>query len=184
MRKLLISLFFLNSTVSTLCAEQVRFCNYESVFVTGEVVGDSTSVLTGCNGQLFLSDNNGLELRLKQDTSIKRMNEPLSCKNKIFLERGTLGVRVASETVLIRTPFAAIRTRNATIVLKVTDTMTRLCVLKGNAVLKQGTNFVSVNQNNEIAVAKWKVSSPYRFLDDLRYTWYWTTADKEPAFRE
>ena len=120
-------------------------------------------------------------MRLKQNTNISVSNDKLAYTDELILNEGLIGLKVASDTLLVKAPHADIRLRNATVTIKVSKHMTRLCVLKGTAVLKQKSNIVSVKAANEIAASKNKVSLVYKFLDDLRYVWYWTTPDKEPS---
>ena len=140
-----------------------------------EITSDSIAVETV---------KNDFELRLKQNTIVQISKNPLALTDELELEKGIIGLRVASDTLLIRTNFADIRLRNATVTIRKTDNLIRLCVIKGTAIFIKKANFISVEEGHEIAASKDKLSQIYKFLDDLRYVWYWKAPSEEPSLRE
>ncbi len=143
------------------------------------------------NNQIITSDSIAVEtiktdyeLRLKQNSIVKISNNPLALTDELEFEKGIIGLKVASDTLLIRTDFADIRLRNATVTIRKTDFLIRLCVIKGTAIFIKKANFISVEEGNEIAASKDKLSQIYKYLDDLRYVWYWKSPLEEPSLRD
>ena len=136
------------------------------------------------NGQLYLQKGNDFELRLKPNSSIAVLDNPLALTDEFELKKGTIGFKVASDTLLIKTIFGDIRLRNATVTIKLTDHMVRLCVNEGTAIFIKKANFIPVKAGSEIAASKDKLSNIYKYLDDLHYVWYWKSPEEEPSLRE
>ena len=136
------------------------------------------------DGQLFLQKSDDFELRLKQNTVVTLSKNPLALTDELLLKKGLIGVKVLSDTLLIKTDFADLRLRNATVTVRVTDHLVRVCVIEGTAIFIKGTNFIPVEAGNEIAASKDKLSKIYKYLDDLRYVWYWKPFDEEPSLKD
>lgn len=157
--------------------------SYELYFKYGDGVIDGCDFKTYDNGQYYFKNSN-IELRLKQNSSISVTNNPLALTDEFIFNKGVIGLKVASDTVLVKTPYGEVRARNSTIVLKNSEDLIRICVIKGNVTIKKKTNFISLPAGKEIAISHNQVSKPYKYLDDLRYTWYWVEPAREPAFRD
>ena len=139
---------------------------------------------TSNDGQLYIQKDNDFELRLKQNSIVSVLNNPLALTDELELKKGVIGLKVASDTLLIKTSFGDIRLRNATVTLKLSEHMVRLCINEGTAIFIKKANFVPVNAGSEIASSKDKLSSIYKYLDDLHYVWYWKSPEEEPSLRE
>ena len=139
---------------------------------------------TSNDGQLYIQVENDFELRLKQNSAVSVLKNPLALTDELELKKGIIGLKVASDTLLIKTTFGDIRLRNATVTIKLSEHMVRLCVNEGTAIFIKKANFVPVNAGSEIASSKDKLSSIYKYLDDLHYVWYWKPFEEEPSLRE
>ena len=147
----------------------------------GECTIDSGYFETKDDGQLYVLKKDDFELRLKQNTIVSVSKNPLALTDELEIKSGIAGLMVASDTLYIKTPFADMRLRNAKVTIRVTKNLVRLCVIEGTAIFIKNSNFVSISAGNEIAASKDKLSKTYKYLDDLRYAWYWKKATEEPS---
>ncbi len=158
--------------------------DFVTAFKLGSVTVDNGTFITGDDGQCYIEKKEYLEFRLKQNTSVNLTNNPFAFIDEVELKQGLMGIKTVSDTLLVKTPHTDVRVRNALVVIKVTEFMTRVCVIKGTAYLMLNTNIVSVEAGKEIAACKDHFSKQYKYLDDLRYIWYWVSPDKEPSLEE
>lgn len=172
------------SIINCLYARNNNPEDFKVITSVGDSKVNSRIFETGNDGQLYINKVNDFELRLKQDSIVKISDNPLALTDELEIKNGTIGLKVASDTLYIKTKFADVRLRNATIIIKVSEFLVRLCVIKGTAIFIYKSNFIPVNEGFEIAASKDKFSNIYKYLDDLRYVWYWTTPDKEPSLEE
>lgn len=140
-------------------------------------VAGSTSIITLVDGQCFMLVNES-ELRLKQETILS-----LSSTHSYELRQGLAGFKTGSETVLLNTPHLKVALADAIVVVKTNPVLTRVCVIKGQVSVAQGKSTVVVKAGQEIAAAPQRLSRLYQHSDELRFTWYWVSADKEPALQ-
>ncbi len=157
--------------------------DYKVLVKLGSCKCESGSFETDNDGQLYVQKNNDFELRLKQNSLVSVLNNPLALTDELALKKGIIGLRVASDTLLIKTAFGDIRLRNATVTIKLSEHMVRLCVNEGTAIFIKKANFVPVKAGNEIAASKDKLSTIYKYLDDLHYVWYWKSPEEEPSLK-
>ena len=158
--------------------------DYKVSVKIGECKVDSGNFDTGNDGQLYLLKNDDFELRLKQNTSVSISKNPLALTDELEIKEGIVGLKVASDTLYIKTPYADMRLRNATVTIRVSEHLVRLCVLEGTAIFIKNSNFVPVNKGIEIAASKDKLSKTYKYLDDLHFVWYWKSPSEEPSLKE
>lgn len=180
--------FFLILSLCLVCNIAFARANDPADFVptlkVGSVITDNGTFVTGNDGQCYIEKKDYLEFRLKQNTSVNLTNNPFAFIDEVELKQGLMGIKTASDTLLVKTPHTDVRVRNALVVIKVSEFMTRVCVIKGTAYLMLNTNIVSLEAGKEIAACKDHFSKQYKYLDDLRYVWYWVTPDKEPSLRD
>ena len=193
---LVIFLFFLSLT--NIYAKNNKPEDYSPYVKVGEYKIESGYFETKNDGQLYITKTSDIstystdlhnkkedfEIRMKQNTIVSVSKNPLALTDELELQKGTIGLKVASDTLLVKTKFADIRLRNSIVTLIVTDNLVRLCVLKGTAIFIKKSNFISVDAGNEIAASKDKISKTYKFLDDLRYVWYWKSPTEEPSLKK
>lgn len=181
--KLFILYIFLSLFDSSAFAVVNNPDDFKAYLLLGYCNINQGSFKTGNDGQMYVMKKEDFEIRLKQDTSVSISDSPFALTDELVLDKGIMGLKVASDTLFLKTPFANIRMRNATVVVRVSDNLVRICVIKGSCVVMQKTNIVLLEMGKEIAASKNQLSKQYKYLDDLRYVWYWTTPDKEPALR-
>ncbi|HAE39335.1 MAG TPA: hypothetical protein DCG57_11950 [Candidatus Riflebacteria bacterium] len=136
-----------------------------------------TSVVSLADGQCFMQLPVA-ELRTKQETILAILGD-----KQFELRQGLAGFRIGSDTVKISTAHLGLEVADALIVIKANPVLTRLCVIKGKAVVEQGKSKTTVLAGQEIAAAPQRLSQVYKQSDELRFTWYWVSADKEPALQ-
>ena len=176
----LIYLLFINSSVF---AAKNSFDEYKVLVKTGSCKCESGSFETDNDGQLYVQKKDDFELRLKQNSLVSVLDNPLALTDELALKKGIIGLRVASDTLLIKTTYGDIRLRNATVTIKLSEHMVRLCVNEGTAIFIKKANFVPVKAGNEIAASKDKLSTIYKYLDDLHSVWYWKSPEEVPSLR-
>ncbi len=179
---LFVFLSFLLSSV-TLFARLNNPDDFNPYMKSGECEINSGDFKTGNNSQLFVQKSDDFELRLKQNSSVSISKNPLALTDELEIKNGVIGLKVASDTLYIKTPYADVRLRNATVIIRVSEKLVRLCVLEGTAIFIKNSNFVPVNKGNEIAASKDKLSKIYKYLDDLRFVWYWKSPEEEPSLK-
>lgn len=134
-------------------------------------------ILTMNNGLVFMQLNPEVDLRMKENTVLS-----LDSHELLHLRKGVAGVSAKSK-IHISTPQAHISLIDATVVVKVNPVLSRICVIKGEAIVTQDRNSQSIEltAGQELAVAGNEISSVYLRTDELRYAWYWVDPDKEPS---
>ncbi|PKL46364.1 MAG: hypothetical protein CVV42_16750 [Candidatus Riflebacteria bacterium HGW-Riflebacteria-2] len=142
------------------------------------LISSSTSLITLVDGQCFFTAGEG-ETRLKQETILA-----LTGRQQYELRQGLAGFKTASAAMLLTTAHCAAEFSNAIVVVKANPVLTRLCVVKGSVLVKQGRQSATVPAGHEIAAAPQRLSKIYRHSDELRFTWYWVDAAKEPALQK
>ena len=184
--KLLYSIFIICFLFSfqTLYAAKNNPEDYKIIVKVGACNVESGLFETRNDGQLYIQKEDDFELRLKQNSLVSIPKNPLALTDELAIRKGTVGLKVASDTLLIKTAFADVRLRNATVTIRVTDHLVRLCVTEGTAIFIKKANFIPVKAGFEIAASKDKLSTIYKYLDDLHYVWYWKPFDEEPSLRE
>lgn len=140
-------------------------------------VPSSTSIISLADGQCFMQEGDS-ELRTKQETILTLLDE-----KKYELRQGLAGCRIGSATIRLTTAHLGLELSDAIIVIKTNPVLTRVCVVKGHAVVTQGKSTTVVPAGYEIAAAPQRLSSVYKQSDELRFTWYWVSAEKEPALQ-
>lgn len=148
---------------------------------------EGATLLTSFDGQMIVvtgEDTAATEFRLKENTSLA-LQKKFSCE----VRKGTVGFRLASESekLAVATPHVRVEaTAEAIFVIKVNSVLTRIGVIKGKIDLFRGNNLEPAEKlpaGREIAAAQGRLSQLYSCSDELRYTWYWTTPEKEPALQ-
>ena len=180
---ILVTLFYLLFNNSSVYATKNNPDDFKPTVLVGKCKIEKGYFETEKDGQLFLQKSDDFELRLKQNTVVSISKNPLALTDELLLKKGIIGVKVLSDTLLIKTTFADLRLRNATVTVRVTDHLVRVCVLEGTAIFIKGTNFIPVSAGNEIAASKDKLSKIYKYLDDLRFVWYWKSPEEEPSLK-
>lgn len=140
-------------------------------------VPDLTSIITLDDGQCFIKFGN-FEVRLKQETILA-----ITDRHSLELRRGLAGFKADSELLKLKTAHLALEFSNALVVVKANPVMTRVCVVKGSAVVTQGRQLLNLKAGQEIAAAPQRLSKTYQQSDELRFTWYWVEPEKEPALQ-
>ncbi|MBU1107909.1 MAG: hypothetical protein KKB51_14645 [Candidatus Riflebacteria bacterium] len=186
--------FFLLAATSMIAA-QTAVVDFDMTFVRGRVfrkspdtepfdskpgqyrVPFSTSIITFVDGQCFMQVS-GSELRLKQETILS-----LSALHSFELRQGLAGFKAGSEKLLLNTAHLKVELVDAIVVVKTNPALTRVCVVKGQVTVAQGKSIAVVKAGEEIAAAPQRFSQVYKQSDELRFTWYWVSADKEPALQ-
>ena len=136
------------------------------------------SILTFFDGQCFLKNNENSQFRMKEDSMIRFLDA-----DRLEIRKGTVGVKSLEKEVSVIFGNFELKVKGATVVVKATPVLTRVCVVNGRALIRRkGSNEETVIlSGKEVAFATGKVSKMYPFTDELRYTWYWVDAVKEPA---
>lgn len=144
------------------------------------VIPSGTVILSYLDGQCFFQRDKTLDLRLKEDSNLAFV-----ASSSFELRKGIMGVKIASYPVLVTTPHLKIELADALVVIKVNPVLTRVCVIRGKAVVWQGKSRdkIVVSVNNEIAAAPGRLSKLYPRSDELRFTWYWVEPEKEPGLQ-
>ncbi len=155
--------------------------DFKTIVKKGQCSYESGVFETKDDGQLYIQKKDDFELRLKQNTLVAISKNPLALTDELELEKGLIGLKVASDTLYIKTKFADLRLRNASVVIKLSNNLVRVCVLEGTAVFIHKANFISVNSGSEIAASSDRLSNIYKYLDDLRFVWYWKSPNEEPS---
>lgn len=134
-------------------------------------------ILTMQNGLVFMQLNPEIDLRMKENTVLA-----IDSSDLLHLRKGVAGVS-AQTSMIISTPHAHVSLNDATVVIKVNPVLSRICVIKGNAIVTQDRNpqSLQLTTEEEVAVAGNEMSSVYLRTDELRYAWYWVEPDKEPS---
>jgi len=141
----------------------------------------STSILTGNDGVVFVKPTKDTEFRLREDSSLNAI-----FSSTFVVRKGIVGVKVASDSILIETPHTNMRLSNCIAVIKVNSLLSRICVIRGKAILRHGKRSleeVILPAGFEIAASSGKISAAYPYNDELRYAWYWTTPALEPSLQ-
>lgn len=141
---------------------------------------DRCKILTFSDGQAICEYDNKINIRLKQDSGVETTQT-----DYFHITKGTVGVRTsASSTVCLSTPKLEIKLyKNSIVVVKETPVITRVCLVKGKALIEKDNKMTLVNKGFEIAASNKYLSKTYKKTAELRFTWYWTTYDKEPCLR-
>lgn len=139
-----------------------------------------STILTGVDGVVFLNIGPKTELRLREEAAVA-VNSSASFE----IRKGTAGIFAGFSPVEVTTPHLRITLKNTLVVIKVNPMITRVCALKGQVLVWQGRNTEKLmfNSGHEIAAAQGQISKVYPSTDDLRYTWYWNSPDKEPSLQ-
>ena len=192
--KFMLLIMVLLASASTLFA-QAENIEFDMRFVRGRVfikspdkepfeshlgqyqVPSSTSIISLADGQCFIQEGDS-ELRTKQETVLTLLDE-----QKYELRQGLAGCRIGSATIRLTTAHLSLELSDAIVVIKTNPVLTRVCVVKGRAAATQGKSTIVVPAGHEIAAAPQRLSSVYKQSDELRFTWYWVSAEKEPALQ-
>ena len=140
---------------------------------------DRCKILTFLDGQVICDYDKKVNIRLKQDSAFE------SHQDKCFsVNKGTVGFWTKGIDISVSTPKVNVKVYdNSIVVVKETSVLTRICVVKGKALVVKGDKQIIVNQNQEIAASKNYLSKKYKRTAELRFTWYWTSPSKEPCFQ-
>lgn len=145
----------------------------------GYKISSATSLLTFVDGQCYLQMGKNLELRMKEEAILA-----LSDHNDLMVRKGLVGFRSVAAPIQIKTLHLNVEFADGLLVIKSNSILTRVCLIKGTARVRQGNAAaVELKEGQEIAAAPGKLSQPYERSDELRFTWYWVTPDKEPALQ-
>jgi len=192
--KLLVLLLFLLTTTATMALSSTNI-HFDLVFACGRIFRKSpdnepfnsdpgqylvpcqTSIITLADGQCFLQINEA-ELRLKQETILS-----LIATHSFELRQGLAGFKAGSEKLMLNTAHLKVEFADAIVVIKTNSALTRVCVVKGKVAVMQGKLITDLIAGQEIAAAPQRLSKAYKQSDELRFSWYWVSADKEPAFQ-
>ncbi|MFZ5950205.1 MAG: hypothetical protein ACOYXC_05850 [Candidatus Rifleibacteriota bacterium] len=139
------------------------------------------SILTFVDGQCFISNGDACEFRLKED-SLLFFQDPGHSE----VRKGLVGIRAdGGSSIQIRTPHSFFQLEKGTVVIKVFSVMTRICVVQGAILLKNPDcdQQAEISAGQEIAAGNGMYSKRYQYTDELRYTWYWVEAIKEPGLK-
>ncbi|MEW6712812.1 MAG: hypothetical protein AB1403_23545 [Candidatus Riflebacteria bacterium] len=139
------------------------------------------SILTFVDGQCFISNGDACEFRLKED-SLLFFQDTGHCE----VRKGLVGIRApGGSSIQIRTPHSFFQLEKGTVVIKVFSVLTRICVVQGSILLKNPDcdQQAEISAGQEIAAGNGMYSRRYQYTDELRYTWYWVDAVKEPGLR-
>ncbi|GAB4282162.1 MAG: hypothetical protein Kow0029_27630 [Candidatus Rifleibacteriota bacterium] len=138
------------------------------------------TIFTYFDGQCFLKYNQTGEIRLKEDAVLV-----VKYPEKVEIRKGTIGLRNIEGELKVETPHVKLHLSNGIIVVKTNPVLTRVCVIKGTVKLLtiDESSSTIVRAGKEFAAAKNIYSKLYEFTDELRYTWYWVEAAKEPSLQ-
>lgn len=144
-------------------------------------VDTGLTLLSFYDGQCFVKTPDKAEFRLKED-SLLLFNTLHDCE----VRKGLVGIRADGPTpVKVATPHALVEIADATVIIKTCPVLTRICVIKGSALLKNPRfkQETLLKTGHEVAAGSGMYSKLYAFNDDLRYAWYWVEAEREPSLR-
>lgn len=142
-------------------------------------IGSATSLLTFVDGQCYLQLGKKLELRMKEEAIVA-----FSDHGDLMVRKGLVGFRSDATPAQIKTLHLNVELEDGLLVIKSNSILTRVCLIKGRARVRQGNApAVELKEGQEIAAAPGRLSQPYDRSDELRFTWYWVTPDKEPALQ-
>ena len=141
----------------------------------------STTILTGNDGIVFVKPSTDTEFRLREESSLDAVSS-----SAFIVRKGIVGIKIASDSILIETPHASVRLSNCIAVIKVNSLLSRICVIRGKAILRHGKRSIEeviLPAGFEIAASSGRISAAYPYNDELRYAWYWTTPALEPSLQ-
>lgn len=173
LNKILLSIFFV-------FVSSVVFSDNNIVLYGKARTDEAGNIQTSDSESYFIKSKSGNELRMKRLTSVK------ASKNLDFfiIKEGTIGVKNASESVVINTENIYVNILpNSVVVVKRIDNFDRVCVIKGRAEVshKKYNSNIEVLSELEIAASDKYLSRIYKRSDDMRFMWYWYSPEKEPS---
>lgn len=133
-------------------------------------------ILTGSNSQVYFSNDTGIEVKVKDNSSII-----LSAPGELFIDFGIVGVRARPGLNLLKDSSFSIATKHlktmlkeGIIAVKTDKILTQLAVLKGWTLVATKNNEHSLlKQKEEIAAGEYELSQKYASTDELFYAFYW-----------
>lgn len=142
-------------------------------------IPDESRIITQSDGELIANKEDWLQIRLKPETSVL-----LSNISSAYIDRGTAGIRVSNNDYSLSSSHLQIKSIDGIIVVKVNPILTRVCIIRGTAVVKHQKTGKSktLKADMEIAASQLYLSDKYHRTDEMRFVWYWVSPDKEPAF--
>ncbi len=151
-----------------------------SLLPGNNLLATGAEVITSGDGLVFLKPDQETEFRLREDTALA-----VSGAASFELRKGIAGISAASSTVTLVTPHARMTLSACLAVVKVNPQLTRICVVRGKVLVSRGNSLeeISLPSGFELAAATGRISQPYPYTEELRYTWYWTTPEKEPSLQ-
>lgn len=154
--------------------------NLYSLLTGNNLLATGAAVITAGDGLVFLKPDRETEFRLREETALAVLGT-----GTFELRKGIAGISAASSSITLLTPHAKIALSACLAVVKVTPQLTRICVVRGKVFVTRGNSLdeISLPSGFEIAAATGRISRAYPYTEELRYTWYWTTADKEPSLQ-
>lgn len=137
------------------------------------------NIMTSADGQVVCEYNKLCQFRLKEVSSVKT-----SLPDCFNVTKGIVGFKTNNEykLSLITSHLEAKLYENSIVTVKVNPIITRICVVKGKAIVVKNNKIVLVNSGCEIAASKKQLSKLYKQTNELRYTWYWKDPSEEPSF--
>jgi hypothetical protein len=137
--------------------------------------------LTLGDGQVFFKTEDETEIRMKQDSIV------VLHSGWFEIRKGCVGVRrnkVFDKRIV--SPHLEMNLNNGTLVFKISQVLTRVAAVKGQAYVinPRQTQRLLMVTNEEIAAGNGMFSRIYKQTDELRYTWYWVDAFKEPGLKQ
>lgn len=138
------------------------------------------TILSFFDGQCFLDLPEGAEVRLKEDSVVVAHYD-----GAIEVRKGIVGIQAKKLPVNVTTLHAKLRIEDGTVVIKSNSIMTRISVVKGGVYLinEAQRDRVLISAGKEVAVSGGMYSKIYDQTAELRYTWYWLDASKEPGLK-
>ncbi|MBF0547827.1 MAG: hypothetical protein HQM08_25540 [Candidatus Riflebacteria bacterium] len=147
--------------------------NLETISNSGIFLPVKSTIKTGENGKITLSNNRGLEIRVKENSVFSTLDW------KTFkLESGLAGFKSSSNPpdfgYSIGTKHFSAVLKQGIITIKANDQLSRLAVLKGWSLISSITGKYSlVNPKEEIAGGESELSEKYLVTDELYFAHYW-----------
>lgn len=142
-------------------------------------LASGTSILTFVDGQLIGETLDKVDVRMKEETIVAFLDTA-----DFEVRKGVAGFKNQQDSIQINTPHVMVKRSEGIIVIKSNSVLTRICIIKGSALLRLASESETLlPEGHEIAAAAGRLSKPYKMSDELRYTWYWVEADKEPALQ-
>ncbi|MFZ2955515.1 MAG: FecR domain-containing protein [Candidatus Ozemobacteraceae bacterium] len=167
-------LLLLLSTVPV-CAQSLPvFREITPATWTGDCFISSATFRTGADGQMTLKAADGIEIRLKENTSLV-----ISDGRTLHVERGLAGFRkpqTASSPadLVIDAPHMKIHFNGGLLVVKANPILTRSALLKGKAILSNSRGERrELGNRMEAAAGARELSEIYQATDQLYFAWYW-----------